>query len=57
MFLPAGTAPETGRALRAEGWITVAGLRKADPPEEEAVRLGCTHLCRAGRLLAIGPAG
>ena len=57
VFLPAGTAPETGRALRAEGWITVAGLRKADPPEEEAVRLGCTHLCRAGRLLAIGPAG
>ena len=57
VFLPVGTAPETGRALRAEGWITVAGLRPADSPEEEAVRLGCTHLCRAGRLLSVGRGG
>ena len=54
VFLPAGTAPETGRALRAEGWITVAGLRGSDAPEEEAARLGCTHHCRAGRVVAVG---
>ena len=29
VFLPAGTAPEAGRALREEGWITVAGLDPA----------------------------
>lgn len=57
VFLPVGTAPETGRALRAEGWITVAGLRRADPPEDEAARLGCSHLCRAGRVRAVGQTG
>ena len=54
MFLPPGTAPETGRALRAEGWITVAGLATAAAPEDEAVRLGCTHHCRAGRVVPVG---
>ncbi|MCY4551470.1 MAG: ATP phosphoribosyltransferase regulatory subunit [Defluviicoccus sp.] len=54
VFLPAGTAPETGRALRAEGWITVAGLGAAGAPEQEAARLGCTHHCRAGRVLPVG---
>ena len=54
VFLPAGTAPETGRALRAEGWITVAGLGPADCARDEAARLGCTHYCRAGRIVAAG---
>ena len=54
VFLPAGTAPETGRALRAEGWITVAGLGPADCARDEAARLGCTHRCRAGRILPVG---
>ncbi len=57
VFLPIGTAPEVGRALRAEGWITVAGLRPAQPPEREAVRLGCTHYCHAGKILAAEWAG
>ncbi len=54
VFLPPGTAPATGRALRAEGWITVAGLEPAAAPEAEAARLGCTHHCRAGRVLPVG---
>ena len=54
VFLPAGTAPETGRALREEGWITVAGLGPADCAETEAARLGCTHRCRAGRIVKVG---
>ena len=57
VFLPAGTAPETGRALRAEGWITVAGLRPADCAEQEAARLGCTHRCRGGRIVPVARAG
>ena len=51
VYLPVGTAPEIGRALRAEGWVTLAGLTEADPGSE-AVRLGCTHLFAAGR---VGP--
>ena len=54
VFLPVGTAPETGRALRAEGWITVAGLRPAEPAKDEARRLGCTHRCDAGKVLPVG---
>lgn len=46
VFLPFGTPPPDGRRLRAEGWITVAGLSAADPIEE-ARRLGCSH-CFAG---------
>ena len=54
VFLPVGTAPETGRALRAEGWITLAGLRSSEPVEEEARRLGCTHRCEAGKVVPVG---
>ena len=57
VFLPVGTAPETGRALRAEGWITVAGLRPAECARTEAARLGCSHHCRAGRVEPVGEAG
>ena len=57
VFLPAGTAPETGRALRAEGWITVAGLGPADSAADEARRLGCTHRCDAGKVVKVGGAG
>ncbi len=42
IFLPAGTAPDAGRRLRAEGWITVQGLDDL-PPGDEARRLGCSH--------------
>ncbi len=49
VYLPVGTAPKIGRALRAEGWVTLAGLTEADSGSE-AARLGCSHLFEAGRV-------
>lgn len=38
LFLPLGTAPAVGAALRAEGWATVQGLCEMDSSE------GCSHV-------------
>ena len=46
VFLPAGTAAESGRRLRDEGWVTVAGLEDGVDPAAEARRLGCSHVLR-----------
>jgi len=48
LYLPHGTAPAEGRALRQEGWITIAGLEAEDDPVAEASRLGCSHILRDG---------
>ncbi|WP_076072766.1 ATP phosphoribosyltransferase regulatory subunit [Sphingomonas montana] len=37
VFVPLGSDPAAARALRAEGWVTVAALTDADTPA------GCTH--------------
>jgi len=50
IFLPLGTAPEEGRRLRAEGWVTLAGLKDHQDPLAEARRLGCGHLLRDGEI-------
>ncbi|WP_375403576.1 ATP phosphoribosyltransferase regulatory subunit [uncultured Sphingomonas sp.] len=42
LFLPLGTPPEQGRALRAEGWVTVAALEERDTPEAQLA----THVWR-----------
>jgi ATP phosphoribosyltransferase regulatory subunit len=44
LFLPLGTPPEQGRALRADGWVTVAALEAGDTPEAQLA----THLWRNG---------
>ncbi len=43
IFVPLGTAPAAAQTLRAEGWITIAGLAPASDPAAEARRCGCTH--------------
>ena len=48
VFLPAGTSVETGRRLRGESWVTVAGLEDGVDPAVEARRLGCSHVLRDG---------
>ncbi|HMA15028.1 MAG: ATP phosphoribosyltransferase regulatory subunit [Bacteroidota bacterium] len=53
VFLPFGTAPQEGRRLRAEGWVTVAGLAGADDPLREARRLGCSHCLAGGEITEI----
>jgi len=47
VFVPAGTARAFAQALRAQGWITVAGLRTVDDNAAEAKRMGCGHVLLA----------
>ena len=42
-FLPLAQAAEAGARLRAEGWVTLAGLEPVEDARAEARRLGCTH--------------
>jgi len=44
LFLPFGTAQKMGVQLRAEGWITVAGLSSSGMSEGDAKTLDCTHI-------------
>ncbi len=49
LYLPGGTPAETARALRGEGWITVAALAPVEDARGEAARLGCSHYWRDGK--------
>lgn len=48
IYLPHGCNAETGRALRKDGWTTIAGLVPDDDAAAEAKRLRCTHLLVSG---------
>ncbi|MGF6229861.1 ATP phosphoribosyltransferase regulatory subunit [Inquilinus ginsengisoli] len=50
VFLPRGTARGEGAALRAQGYVTIAGLEPGADPLVEARRLGCSWVLRDGRL-------
>lgn len=50
VFLPRGTARAEGAALRAKGYVTIAGLDPGAEPLVEARRLGCAWVLRDGRL-------
>jgi ATP phosphoribosyltransferase regulatory subunit len=47
LFVPAGTPRAWSQALRAQGWVTVAGLNAVADNEIEAKRLGCGHVLAA----------
>jgi ATP phosphoribosyltransferase regulatory subunit len=47
VFVPLGLAPDVGRRLREQGWVTIAGLAPATDVAAEARRLGCTHIAGA----------
>jgi ATP phosphoribosyltransferase regulatory subunit len=49
LFLPHGTAPETGASLRAQGWVTVQALEAGDTPQAQL----CTHILSDGQPTAI----
>jgi ATP phosphoribosyltransferase regulatory subunit len=53
IFLPLGTEPEAARRLRAEGWVTLAGLAAVADPAAEARRLGCGHLLQDGAIMEV----
>ena len=48
VYLPHGTERQVGARLRAEGWVTVAGLAPEEDAAAEAARLGCGHVWRGG---------
>ena len=56
VYVPAGTSAADSAGLRAEGWITVAGLEAAGDEEAEARRLGCSHIWRNGSARETGQA-
>jgi ATP phosphoribosyltransferase regulatory subunit len=54
LLLPPGTDPARARALREEGWITVAMLEPSGDRRGDARRLGCTHMLVNGVAEAVG---
>jgi len=53
IYLPAGTDPAEGRRLRAEGWITLAGLAPIADAAAEARRLDCSHRLDGGKIVSL----
>ncbi|WP_422365605.1 ATP phosphoribosyltransferase regulatory subunit [Pelagibius sp.] len=53
IFLPFGTATAKARELRDADWVTLAGLSADEDPEEEARRLGCSHVLSGGEIIDI----
>ena len=43
LYLPVDTDLARARALRAQGWVTVAGLSAVESTKQEARRLECSH--------------
>jgi ATP phosphoribosyltransferase regulatory subunit len=54
LLLPFGIDPAQGRALRADGWVTVAALEAVRKCRAEARRLGCDHILENGQPVKIG---
>lgn len=50
LFVPFGVAAAEAGKLRAQGWVTVAGLAPASDSMVEARRLNCTHILSAGKI-------
>jgi ATP phosphoribosyltransferase regulatory subunit len=52
LYLPPNCDPVRARALRAEGWVTLAGL-ESGADAAEARRLGCGHALIEGRIVEL----
>lgn len=53
IFVPAGSERAAAARLRAEGWVTIAGLGAAQSWREEAARLRCAHVWRDGKIMEL----
>jgi ATP phosphoribosyltransferase regulatory subunit len=53
LFLPFGTSPAAASSCRTQNFATVAGLAPITNPQDEARRLGCTHVFRDGAIIAL----
>ena len=57
LYIPFGSpAPDAAR-LRADGWITVAGLAPETDARAEALRLRCSHCWHGGEILPLSGGG
>ncbi|MEE8188108.1 MAG: ATP phosphoribosyltransferase regulatory subunit [Kiloniellales bacterium] len=57
LYLPEGCEAGAARALREEGWITLAGLEPVGDDLAEARRLGCNHALVEGRVVEVKDGG
>lgn len=57
LYLPFGTAGTDAARLRAEGWITVAGLSPESDPQADAARLACSHCWHNSKIVALAEHG
>ena len=55
LFVPLGSPPDAGAALRHAGYATVSALAPCADPAAEALRLGCTHILRNGAAVSLTP--
>jgi len=53
LYLPEGAPVAVGRALRAEGWVTVAALAAVSDIAAEARRLDCGYAMIDGKVVAL----
>lgn len=53
VFLPFGSPADEMAAIRAKGWIGVAGLSPVKNDKREAQRLGCSHILKNGQAIAL----
>ena len=54
VFMPAPQDHAAAKALRADGWSTVAALENVEDAKAEARRLGCSHVWSDGRAKSLG---
>ncbi|HKR20489.1 MAG TPA: ATP phosphoribosyltransferase regulatory subunit [Stellaceae bacterium] len=53
IYVPYDADGAAAKRLRADGWITVAGLAAVRNPRDEAKRLNCGHLFDGGKIVAL----
>ncbi len=57
LYVPFGTSVAVSIPLRADGWITVAGLSPETDVRAEALRLRCSHCWHKGEILSLHDQG
>jgi ATP phosphoribosyltransferase regulatory subunit len=53
LYIPVGVDPAVAQRLRAENWVTVAGLAVVADAGAEARRLGCSHRIEGDKIVAL----
>jgi ATP phosphoribosyltransferase regulatory subunit len=56
IYVPAGAEPGSADRLRAQGWVALEALDEKASAEDDARRLGCTHVYAQGEARPLGQA-